>query len=167
MTFKIGDHVVYPSQGVALIRDVVDRTVGGMPNTFFVLELASSQSTVMIPAGNLDQVGLRPLSTPSEVSRVLADLQEEGEAELDWKKRYKENSEGLMSGSLEAAGRILKGLHILSTRKSLGVRDRKMMEQARTFVASEVAVVRNISEEEALSEIDSLLGISEDGDEEA
>jgi CarD family transcriptional regulator len=158
MQFNIGDKVVYPSQGVAQIQRVVQRKIGGLSGEFFVLQILSSNSTVLIPRGNIEQVGLRPLAGKSEMQKLFQVLKSDGTPDPDWKKRHKANLESMASCNLVSVGQVLKDLYSLSEKKTLGLRDQRMMEQARQFVVSELAAVKNLEEEEAAAVIAELLG---------
>ena len=49
--FKIGDNVVYPTQGAGRIVDEVERVIGGKTMQFFELELLKGSTKVLIPKG--------------------------------------------------------------------------------------------------------------------
>ena len=50
MTFRIGDKVVYPSQGPCLIDAVVKKAIGGEATSFYRLSLLDDTSdAVLVP----------------------------------------------------------------------------------------------------------------------
>jgi CarD family transcriptional regulator len=158
MGFKVGDRVVYPSQGVGRIRDLVKRKIGGVRSEFYVLEMEMSNSTVLIPRDKVHQVGLRRLSDKAVVQELLDVLKNHpGDADPDWKARYKKNLQSMQSGDLAGVGQVFIDLHRLSEKKSLGHREQKMMDQARQFLLSEIAAVEKIGEEEASEMLAGLL----------
>ncbi len=109
----------------------------------------------MIPVSNIGDVGLRHLSSKTLLKKLFKILKGAGgETDTDWKKRHKHNLQNMKVGSLVAVGQVLKNLHSLSGRKSLGLRDQKMLDQARKFVASEIAAVQGITGEEALQQLE-------------
>jgi CarD family transcriptional regulator len=65
----------------------------------------------------------------------------------DWKHRFKENSERMRTGSLMEVAAVLKGLVALSRTKPLSFREKKMLERAKYLLISELATVRNTSEQ--------------------
>ncbi len=165
MRFKVGDRVVYPNQGVAVIEDIATRKIGGMSGKFYILAINSSNSTVMIPRKNIETVGLRRLSPKSHLKKLYAVLEgEDPQFEVDWKQRYRENVELMKTGDLLNAGTVLKSLYCLSRKKNLGLRDQRMLEAARQLVVSEVGAVRNLSGEEALKAIEAHLNKDLAGD---
>lgn len=163
MDVSVGDKVVYPNQGVALVVKKVKKKVGGSRTEFYVLEMLGNQSTIMVPCDNLEQVGLRKLSDHADVEALFGLLEGDADGlESDWKQRHQKNVQSMLSGDLLKAGEVLKGLCTLREKKKLGLRDQKMMEQAKNFVVSEVAAVESIKEEEALAKVLGLLGVPEE-----
>ena len=158
MTFKIGQKVVYPNHGVGMVEKIEDGSIDGVEQTYFHLRLLSNNSKVMVPQANLDLVGLRPLCANAEI-RQLFDLLKDGQIDTykDWKGRYKQNLDKMKTGELAEVARVLKNLRLVSQKKSLSFREKKMYERARYFIVSEVAHVKNIAEEDAEKKVDRFL----------
>ena len=158
MMFKIGQKVVYPNHGVGMVEKIEPGSIDGVEQTYFHLRLLSNNSKVMVPKGNLDLVGLRPLCPTGEI-RQLFDLLQNGQIDTykDWKGRYKQNLDKMKTGDLAEVARVLKNLRLVSQKKSLSFREKKMYERARYFIVSEVAHVKNISEDEAKQKVDRFL----------
>ena len=158
MTFKIGQKVVYPNHGVGMVEKIEDGSIDGVEQTYFHLRLLSNNSKVMVPQANLDLVGLRPLCASGEI-RQLFDLLKDGQIDTykDWKGRYKQNLDKMKTGELAEVARVLKNLRLVSQKKSLSFREKKMYERARYFIVSEVAHVKNIPEGDAEKKVDRFL----------
>ncbi len=150
MSFKVGQKVVYPNHGVSLVEKIEPTNIGGLDETFYHLRLYSNQSKVMVPADNLDLVGLRALNPPKAIRELFKTLQD-GQVDTykDWKGRYKQNLDKMKTGDLTEVARVLKNLRLVSTKKSLSFREKKMYERAKYFIVSEVAHVRDIGEGDA------------------
>lgn len=150
MTFHVGEKVVYPNQGVGTIENISSRTFGEQFERFYLLRFVYSSTTVMVPFSNVQQVGLRRVTSASEINRILAFLSKgDCQCNADWKDRFKENSDKMQSGGLHAAAEVLKSLLILQRQKPLSFREKKMLERARHMLASEVAIVRRLSDFDA------------------
>ena len=52
MTFTVGETVVYPHHGAALIEAIEIRTVKGVPTEYLVLRVQQGDLTVRVPAAN-------------------------------------------------------------------------------------------------------------------
>ena len=60
MTFSVGETVVYPNHGAALIEDIETRQIKGEDRLYLVLRiLGQNDLVVRVPAHNLDLVGVR------------------------------------------------------------------------------------------------------------
>ena len=58
MEFKVGDTVVYPHHGAAVIEGMEKRKVGDEELDFLVLQIHQSDLTVKVPAKNAELVGV-------------------------------------------------------------------------------------------------------------
>lgn len=147
MELNAGQKVVYPNHGVGLVEKIEPSSIDGTEQIFYHLRLLSNNSKVMVPEENLELVGLRPLCAADEIE-YLFEILEDGNIDTykDWKGRYKQNLDKMKTGRLTAVAEVLKNLRLVSQRKSLSFREKKMYERAKYFIVSEVAHVRGISE---------------------
>ena len=158
MTFDVGQKVVYPNHGVSVVEEISSSEFDGMQQTLYHLRLLSNNSKVMVPKENLDLVGLRPLGDEKEIA-ALFDILEDGNIDTykDWKGRYKQNLDKMKTGRLIEVAEVLKNLSLVSQKKSLSFREKKMYERAKYFIVSEVAHVQEFSEDEAEKVVDKFL----------
>lgn len=158
MDFKVGDKVVYPNHGVGVIEQVTQRTIGTIDSSFYRLRILSTESTVMIPVGNTETVGLRPVLTKRQVTKVMK-LLREGEVATydDWKGRFQANSDKMRTGDILAVAEVLKSLTILNEVKPLSYRERKMLDRARFLLVSEVSEASGKQTETVEEDIDKAL----------
>lgn len=158
MEFRIGDKVVYPNHGVGVIENVCKKSIAGRQEEFYTLKIASNNSTVLIPIGNVGQVGLRRLCSDKELRKLFQILREDfTEPTKDWKDRYKDNVEKMKTGSIFEVAVVLKTLYYLSFQKSLSFREKKMFDRARQLVISEVATVKDATFEKAENLVEDIL----------
>jgi CarD family transcriptional regulator len=147
--FQVGDKVVYPNHGVGIIEQISSRTIGATVEKFYLLKIQSSSLKVMVPFTNVHTVGLRRVIRNGEVQKVL-DFLTDGKCEnnADWKYRFKENSAKMRTGSLLEVAAVLKGLLLLNRTKPLSFREKKMLERARYLLVSELAMAKNMPEDD-------------------
>ncbi len=158
MEFRIGDKVVYPNHGVGIIEEVTSRQVNGAPEEFYMLRIHSNASLVMVPTGNVKNVGLRRIIKRADVEGLFKLLEEDFyEPEADWKDRYKEHSEKMRTGSIFQVAEVLKNLYYLSFKKSLSFREKRMLDRAKQLIITEVATVRGLNEKNVEDQIDKAL----------
>ncbi len=146
MSFKVQEKVVYPNHGVSVVEKIEDGEIAGLEQTYFHLRLLSNNSKVMVPKDNLELVGLRPLGDEKAI-KSLVRLLGNGNIDTykDWKGRYKQNLDKMKTGELVSVAEVLKNLRLVSQKKSLSFREKKMYERAKYFIVSEVAHVRDIA----------------------
>ena len=135
MTFRIGDKVVYPNQGVGTIENISTRSFGAAFEKFYLLRFGYSSMTVLVPLSNAANIGLRSITKNREISRILSFLAQ-GACRItpEWKARFKENSEKMQSGDLLKTAEIIKSLLYLHAGKPLSFREKKMLEIGRAHV---------------------------------
>ena len=148
MDFKLGEKVVYPNHGVGLIEQISFGYVNGKSERFYMCKIVSSGLKVMVPQSNVSTVGLRPIIRSNQAEAVLSYLERgRSDSHHDWKHRFKENSDKMRTGSLMEVATVLKGLVALSRTKPLSFREKKMLDRARHLLVTELATVRNTSEQ--------------------
>lgn len=148
MEFKLGEKVVYPNHGVGVIEQISYGNLNGASERYYMLKIASSGLKVMVPQSNVENVGLRPVIRNQQAGAVISYLEKGRSASHhDWKHRFKENSDRMRTGSLMEVATVLKGLVALSRSKPLSFREKKMLDRAKHLLVSELATVRNTSEQ--------------------
>ncbi|HJO18054.1 MAG: CarD family transcriptional regulator [Vicinamibacterales bacterium] len=144
VAFDVGDKVIYPNHGLGVVEAIEDKTIMGTTCGFYQLRMVSSDTTVLVPVGNIESVGLRRAVSDDEIDRLYRRL---ANGKIDnhqnWKGRFKDNSDKMRSGSIEDAIEVLKNLTFLSKSKSLSFREKRMLDKAKFFVVSEIAEVSN------------------------
>ncbi len=147
LNFHIGDKVVYPNHGVAVIEQISSRSIGASVEKFYLLNIKSSSLKVMVPCNNVGSVGIRRVVRNGEVQKILDFLAVSDHlSTADWKDRFKENSDRMRTGSLLEVAGVLKSLIALHQSKPLSFREKKMLERARYLLVSELAMSRNCEE---------------------
>ena len=162
MTFQIGEKVVYPNHGVGTIENISCRSFGAQFERFYLLRLAYNSMTVMVPFSHVGDVGLRKVTKNGEVARVLLYLGSgRSKCTVDWKNRFKENSEKMRTGGLLAVAEVLKGLLTLQLEKPLSFREKKMLDRARQMLIAEVSIARAADDRGAIDILDKALAKSD------
>jgi len=157
--FKVGDKVVYPSQGVSVVESISNEVLAGDEMRCYHLRLLGTESKVMVPVSNSERVGLRPLTEPKVIKKVMKRLRaSESESADDWKDRYRANLERLKTGELDEVVNVLLCLAEVAGRKTLSFRERKMYDHARQLLAVEVAEVEGRPIEKVEQQVENALG---------
>jgi CarD family transcriptional regulator len=165
--FKVGDKVVYPSQGVSVVEEISNEVLAGTEMKCYHLRLVNSDSKVMVPVDNSERVGLRPLSEKKQVKKVMKRLRAAGgENAEDWKDRYRANLDRIKTGDLDEIVDVLLCLAEVATRKTLSFRERKMYDHARQLLVNEVAEVEQRDAEKVEQQVEDALGYVVQSDDE-
>jgi len=146
LTFQIGERVVYPNHGVGTIENISTRSFGTHTERFYLLRLSANSLTVLVPFSHVGDVGLRRVTRTGDISKVLEFLATgKCRQTVDWKNRFKENSEKMRVGALLDVTEVLKGLLIQQKEKPLSFREKKMLDRARHMLLTEVSISRSAS----------------------
>jgi CarD family transcriptional regulator len=158
VVFKVGEKIVYPNHGVGVVEGIQEAPIDGSARPYYQLRLLGNNSRVMIPVGNSDRIGLRPLTRRQDIGTVFKAL-EDGtfEQSSDWKGRYKQNLDKMRSGRLPQIADVLKTLSWVQKQKALSFREKKMFEQAKYLIVSEIAQINGLPEAEVEREVSKAL----------
>jgi CarD family transcriptional regulator len=129
-----------------VIETIQESLAEGSTNPCYQVRLIGNNSRVMVPVGNSDRIGLRPLTRRQEVGGVFRVLEDVVVivGSSDWKGRYKQNLDKMRSGRLTDIADVLKNLSWVQKQKALSFREKKMYD-ARYLIVSEIAQVNGLS----------------------
>jgi CarD family transcriptional regulator len=157
-TFDIGDKVVYPHHGAAIVERREVKEAFGQKREYLVLRLAYGDLTLMVPADNTEGVGLREVINDEEVEEVFAVLRKkEARMPTNWSRRYKNHSEKLRSGDIYQVAEVVRNLSIRDKDKGLSAGEKRMLSRARQILVSELTFALDVNEEQAEQRLDEAL----------
>lgn len=138
--FQIGDHVVYPLQGVGLVKDIRERVIGDRKVLSYVIYIDVSDMMVSIPVDKIQEAGVRALVSPAEAKKAIKSVSEKYEpVNVDWKARYQLNLGLVKEGSIQSIVKVVQGLYYRSKIKELPVQERKLYDNAIRLLVDECA----------------------------
>ncbi len=150
MTYSIGDTVIYPHHGAAVIEKTETRELLGEARDYLVLRLTYGDLTLLVPADACELVGIRDVVSKKEVERVLDVLrEEEPNKNGNWSRRFKANYEKLRSGDIYQVAEVVRNLATRDKDKGLSAGERRMLTKAKQILLSELAVAIKKDEEQA------------------
>ena len=159
MTFTVGETVVYPNHGAAVIEDIEMRTIKGEERQYLVLRIVAQQDLVVrVPSCNLDLVGVRDVVDKEGLDRVFDVLRAAHvEEPTNWSRRYKANLEKLASGDVIKVSEVVRDLWRRDQDRGLSAGEKRMLAKARQILISELALAEKTDEEKASSVLDEVL----------
>ena len=158
MAFNVGETVVYPHHGAALIEAIETRTIKGVEKLYLVLKVAQGDLTVRVPAENAEFVGVRDVVDLAGLERVFAVLRmPHTEEPTNWSRRYKANLEKLASGDVIKVAEVVRDLWRRERERGLSAGEKRMLAKARQILVSELALAENTNEDKAEGILDEVL----------
>jgi len=145
ITFKIGDRVIYPNQGLGVIENIQEEGYDGERFRILHLRILANNTLVLVPSTSAEEIGIRKLISERAVKEIF-DFMKNGEIEvtMNWKGRYKEHMNLMRSGTILDMVAVLKSLYYLSLIKPLSFREKKMMEKAKELIVAEISVASSM-----------------------
>ena len=158
MSFVVGDTVVFPHHGAALIESIEERVIKGEKREYLVLRVAQGDLTVRVPADNVDLVGVRDVVNQEGLDRVFDVLRQPyTEEPTNWSRRYKANLEKLASGDVIRVSEVVRDLWRRDKDRGLSAGEKRMLVKARQILVSELALAEDCNEDQAEVMLDEVL----------
>jgi CarD family transcriptional regulator len=159
MTFTVGETVVYPNHGAAVIEEVETRVIKGVDRLYLVLRIVGQNDLVVrVPADNLDLIGVRDVVDADGLERVFNVLRAAyAEEPSNWSRRYKANLEKLHSGNVLKVAEVVRDLWRREKDRGLSAGEKRMLAKARQILVSELALAEKVAEERAEVLLDEVL----------
>ena len=155
--FSVGEKIVYPVHGAGVIESIENREILGEVRSYYVLRISSGDLQVLVPVDTADAAGMRPVSSPEqlqEARKVLA-----GPAspwEENWNRRYRLNMDKIKSGDICELAEVVRNLTLRDQAKGLSAGEKKMLDNARRILLSEVVLALGYTADEAVERLNSV-----------
>lgn len=158
MTFQVGDKVVYPSQGAGVVAEKTTREVLGETREYLKINFVRGDMSVLVPLEKGRDVGLRYTIGDDELDQ-LAETIRKADLSLpnQWPPRHRAEQEILAANDAYDLARLIGVLFQRDQERGLADTERDIFENARSLLASEWAVVADISHQEAQEAIGKVL----------
>ncbi|MBP1632859.1 MAG: transcriptional regulator, CarD family, partial [Acidobacteria bacterium] len=156
--FAVGDKVVYPHHGAAVIVRKERVAFQGQRTDYFVLEVATDQLILKVPVHTALDRGVRPVISKVVARKVLATFKEPPEeAGANWSRWYKLLTEKINSGDIFQVAEVVRDLTFAQQTKGISPALKRMLSKARLILASELRFALDVTEEEAMKRLDKAL----------
>ena len=158
MPFKVGDRVVYPHHGAAVIEKKEMIEVAGEKREYLILKIAHGDMTLSVPTDKVDEVGMRPPISAEDVDDLFQLLGKKDVREpTNWSRRFKNHQEKLKSGDVYQVAEVVRNLVLREASKGLSAGEKAMLVKARGVLVSELSFALNLSEDDALKKLEEQL----------
>ena len=148
-TFQVDQKVVYPSQGVGVVKSIIQKKFKDSKIPYYVIYLEVTDMTIMVPVDKARELGIRPTVSRDEALKALELISEDYEPiPSDWKMRYQMNLDLLKKGSVRDIASIVRSLYHRSKVKELPILERKLYDSALKLLEDEMSISLRKSKEE-------------------
>jgi CarD family transcriptional regulator len=159
VAFKVGDKVVYPHHGAAVIEG---KEKVPMPDDstadYFVLRMTHGDLVLKVPVDRAEEIGMRFPISKEDVEDVFEVLAKKDVREpTNWSRRFKNHQEKLKSGDVYQVAEVVRNLALRDADKGLSAGEKSMFVKARQVLVSELAFALDITEDDALDKLTSTL----------
>jgi CarD family transcriptional regulator len=139
--YQVDQKVVYPSQGVGVIKSIEQKKFKDSKIPYYVVYLESTDMTIMVPVDQAVKLGIRPAVSRDEAQKALDLVGEDYEPiPSDWKMRYQMNLDLLKKGSIRDIAAIVRSLYRRSKVKELPILERKLYDSALKLFVDELSI---------------------------
>lgn len=157
--FKIGDRVVYPMHGAGVIEGIEEKELMGEMREFYILKLPIRNMKVMLPIDNAENLGVRKVVDMNAFGQVMDILAQDKSIMPDnWNRRYRSNLELVKTGDIFEVATVVRNLEILDREKGLSTGERKMLNNSKQILVSELILSKDLKEDEVVTLVNATIG---------
>ncbi|MBQ9658068.1 MAG: CarD family transcriptional regulator [Clostridia bacterium] len=158
--FNVGDKVVYPMHGAGTICSIDEKNILGETHYYYTL-LMPGEVKVMIPTDKAEEVGVRNVIDKQSAEKVFS-VFEQNETDMDknWNKRYRDNMDKMKSGDIYEVADVVRNLSFKQKEKGLSTGEKKMLNNAKQILVSELVLAEHASQNEVENIIESKINTS-------
>ncbi|WIY82677.1 CarD family transcriptional regulator [Propionimicrobium sp. PCR01-08-3] len=158
MKFHVGQTVIHPHHGPAAVTKVMTRKVRGEQVEYVELEVVSNKLMVSLPVSKAEEIGIRDVAGVHELDKLAEVLSGPtvGE-EPQWSRRYKANRASIATGDPLQLAAVVRDLVRRRERGSLSLGEKDLLKEASAPLLAEIALAINISEDDALEVMHSMI----------
>ena len=158
--FNVGDKIVYPMHGAGVIDAIEEKDILGEKQAYYILKMPG-EVKVMVPTAKADEVGVRNIIDKESADKVFG-VFEKDETEMDknWNKRYRDNMDKMKSGDIYEIADVVRNLSFKQKEKGLSTGEKKMLNNAKQILVSELVLAEHSSQAEVEQLIENKINTS-------
>ena len=158
--FNVGDKVVYPMHGAGTIDSIDKKNILDEEVEYINISMPGGVK-VMVPSNQASKQGLRNIISQNDVEKVFCVLETDETAMSDnWNKRYRDNMDKMKSGDIYEVADVVRNLSFKQKEKGLSTGKKKMLNNAKQILVSELVLVENTTNAEMEKLVDNKIDVS-------
>ena len=155
---NIGEKIFIAGYGAGYVQDLDNRELSGKMCEYVNIYLLLDNMNFMIPIKRLENYKIRKALSRAELEKVLNTISNGADhIEGNWNNRYRINKKKIQSGNTLKMCQVIRDLYYLKKEDMLPPGELKTLERVEGMVASEIMLVLELSLEESLGKIWSLV----------
>ena len=158
--FNVGDKIVYPMHGAGVIDAIEEKDILGEKQAYYILKMPG-EVKVMVPTAKAEEIGVRSIIDKSSAEKVFRVLEsDETEMSMNWNKRYRDNLDKMKSGDIYKVADVVRNLSFKQKEKGLSTGEKKMLNNAKQILVSELVLTEHATQDEIEQMVDSKISTS-------
>lgn len=159
--FSVGEKIVYPVHGAGVVESIENREILGEVRSYYVLRITSGDLQVLVPVDTAEKVGMRLVSDAERLRQARDVLSGPASPwEENWNRRYRLNMDKIKSGDICELAEVVRNLTLRDNAKGLSAGEKKMLDNARRILLSEIVLADGVTAEEASARLNSLFDVA-------
>lgn len=164
--FEVGSKVVYPMHGAGIIEEIEEKEILDEIKRYYILNLPLKEMKVMIPVDNTEELGIRPVVTKEALEDVFDVLKGDlSKMPKNWNRRFRKNTDKLKTGDILEVAEVVRNLMIMDMKKGLSTGERKMVNNSKKILLSEICLTLDIEMDEAEAMVNEMVTYEPEEDE--
>lgn len=159
ITFKKGDSIVLGNYGAGYIDKVGYEEVLDKKIKFFEIKFVANEMKILIPVSEIESSEARKPASKQKLNKALSLIKRPAsrEQEKEIKKKYEDGIDNINNSDILLLAELIFFLSKKNSFKPISITEKRILHQAVTLMASEIAVINKISLEKAEEKIKSLI----------
>ena len=116
---------------------------------------------VMVPTAKAEGIGVRDIIDKETAGKVFKVLETDStQMDMNWNKRYRDNMEKMKSGDIYEIADVVRNLSFKQKEKGLSTGEKKMLNNAKQILVSELVLAEHASENEVENLVENKINLS-------
>lgn len=148
--YKVGGCVIVPSHGLGKLVNKITQRIAETDIEFLEIFFEQENMKMLVPFTKAKKSGIRTPVLKSELDAVFEVLKQDSHGmRVIWSKRSREYNKKIITGEIHAIAEVVRDLFRNTNNPNRSYSERVIFEKALQRLVAEVAVVLNISNEQA------------------
>lgn len=163
---EIGNKIIYPMHGAGEVVGIEENEVGGVKQSYYVLQLLMGNLKLMLPVDKVEEIGIREIIDKTKIPEVAEVLAGRSERSFgSWNRRYHATLDRLKTGDILEVAAVARNISRQSLKRKISGGERRLMELSRQILISELIYVMEKPADEVTKWVDEHIERKIDNDE--